>query len=73
MRLAAAIGQAAKKLESATAALKKHREVESGRRLRREARRIKKRKRLWQARIELNHVERYIGSEGGSDDSLPDN
>ena len=41
--------------------------------LSRKARRIAKRKRLCQARYELDHVERAIISESGSDDNVPDN
>ena len=73
MRLADAIGEVTKKLESATAAIKENQGDESRRRLRRKARRLAKRKRLCQARIELNAVERAIVSESHSEEwSLAD-
>ena len=73
MRLADAIGEVTKTLEGVMAALNEKGGDEARRKLKRKARRLKKRKRLCQARMELHAVEREIVSESHSDDNSDGN
>ena len=72
LRLADAIGEVTKKLESATAAIKENQGDESRRRLRRQASRLARRRLAKRKRLEVNAFEPVIVSDSHSDDSSSD-